>query len=72
MKLSSICSTDNLDEGENEELTQEGVRFLWPDSSPSTTTEIGSVTGKFTDEIGYYNNNPSFIEVKKLSASVCY
>ena len=48
MKLSSICSTDNMDQGEDEELTQKGVGFLWPQSPLSTKTELGSVIGKFT------------------------
>ena len=49
MKLCSICSTDNLDQGEDKELTQEGEGLLWPQSPPTTATELGSVMGKFTD-----------------------
>ena len=30
MKLFSICSTNNLEQGNDEELSKEGVGFLWP------------------------------------------
>ena len=49
MKLFSSCGTDNLEQVEDEELTQEGVKFLWPQSPPSTATELGSVMDNFTD-----------------------
>ena len=49
MKLFSICSTDNLEQGEDEELTKEVVGFLWPQSPLFNATELGSVIGNFSD-----------------------
>ena len=49
MKLFSICSIDNLEQGHDKELTHEGLGFVWPQSPPSTAIELGSVMENFTD-----------------------